>query len=95
MVNLQPLRDMVLVQSISPEETKRGGIIIPDIAQEKPLHAKVISVGDGISGNGDKIVFRVKAGDVVLIGKYSGTEITLDNEKYIIISQEDILAIVR
>jgi len=95
-MNIQPLGDRVLVQRLEAEEMKKGGIIIPESAQEKPMEAKVIALGTGkVLEDGTKVEFEVKKGDRILIGKYSGTDIKLDDEEYLILSQDDILAIVK
>jgi len=95
-MNIQPLGDRVLVQRLEAEEIKKGGIIIPESAQEKPMEAKVIALGTGkVLEDGTKVDFEVKKGDRILIGKYSGTDIKLDDEEYLILGQEDILAIVK
>lgn len=95
-MKIQPLSDRILVQRLEPEEMKKGGIIIPETAQEKPMEAKVIAVGTGkVTEEGKKIEFEVKKGDRVLIGKYSGTEVKLDDVEYLILSQDDVLAIVK
>lgn len=93
-MNIRPLADRVVVKPIEPEEKKEGGIIIPDTAKEKPMQGKVVAVGPGkISENGEKIPMEVKVGDIVLYGKYSGTEVTIDNEEYLIMRESDIFAI--
>ena len=95
MANLKPLGDRVLVQPIEDKEVKKGGIIIPDTAKEKPQEGKVIALGTGrLDDSGKKIAFEVKKGDRVLISKYGGTEIKLDNETYMIIKEEDILGVI-
>jgi chaperonin GroES len=89
-----PLHDRILVQRLEENETMRGGIIIPDSAKEKPQQGKVISVGKGKSNDEGKIFpLDVKAGDTVLFGKYSGTEIKLDGEDYLIMREEEVLGI--
>ena len=94
-VNVKPLGDRVLIQTIEETEVKKGGIIIPDTAKEKPQEAKVIALGTGkLDDDGDKIDFVVKVGDRVLISKYGGTEIKVDGENYLIIREDDILGIV-
>lgn len=94
-MKIKPLSDRILVQRLDPENVKKGGIIIPDTAQEKPMEAKVITVGTGkITDEGKKIEFEVKKGDRVLIGKYSGTEVKIEDEEYLILSQDDVLAII-
>jgi chaperonin GroES len=95
-MNIQPLGDRVLVQRLEAEEIKKGGIIIPESAQEKPMEAKIIALGTGkVLEDGTKVEFEVKKGDRILIGKYSGTDIKLDDEEYLILSQDDILAIIK
>ena len=89
-VKIKPLADRVLVQAAEAEETSSGGIIIPDTAQEKPQKGKVIAVGDG---KPDEPI-TVKVGDSILYGKYSGTEITIDGEDYLIMRESDIFAVI-
>jgi chaperonin GroES len=94
-VNVRPLGDRVLVQAIEEQEVKKGGIIIPDSAKEKPQEAKVIAVGTGKTDEkGNKIPFEVKKGDKVLISKYGGTEIKIDGEPYQILREDDILGVI-
>ena len=94
-MNIKPLSDRVVVQPSAAEEKTAGGIILPDTAQEKPQQGKVVALGPGkVSDSGNLVKMTVKAGDMVLYGKYSGTEITLDGESYLIMSENDILAIV-
>ena len=94
-MNIRPLQDRVLVKRIEAEEQVRGGIIIPDTAKEKPQQAEVIAVGPGkTDDDGDRIALDVKAGDRVLIGKYSGSEIRIDEEDYVILREDEILAVV-
>ncbi|MCX6349882.1 MAG: co-chaperone GroES [Candidatus Aureabacteria bacterium] len=94
-MKIKPLGDRVLVQRLEPAEVKKGGIIIPDTAQEKPMEAKVIAVGSGkLTDEGKRLDFEVKKGDKVLIGKYSGTEVKMDGGEYLILGQDDILAII-
>ncbi len=89
-----PLHDRILVQRLEDNETMRGGIIIPDSAKEKPQQGKVISVGKGKSNDEGKVFpLDVKAGDTVLFGKYSGTEIKLDSEDFLIMREEEVLGI--
>ena len=88
-----PLHDRVLVKRLEAEETTKGGIIIPDTAKEKPQEAEVIEVGQGRMGEDGKIIpLDVKKGDKVLIGKFSGTEVTIDGEEHLILREEEILA---
>ena len=94
-MKVKPLYDRILVQRIEAKETVRGGIIIPDTAKEKPLEAKVIAVGEGkYDDNGKRVPLDVKAKDHVLIGKYSGTEIKIDDEDYVIIREDEVLAVI-
>ena len=94
-MKVKPIGDRVLVKPGKEEETKKGGIIIPDSAKEKPQEGKVIAVGTGkLDDHGKKIPFEVKVGDRVLISKYGGTEIKIDGEEYQILREEDILGIV-
>jgi chaperonin GroES len=95
-MKITPLGERVLVKRLEPAETKKGGIIIPETAQEKPMEATVIAVGTGkVLEDGTKVKFEVAKGDRVLIGKYSGTDVKIDDEDYLILSQDDILAIVK
>jgi chaperonin GroES len=91
-VNLTPLHDRVIVKRIEEKETVRGGIIIPDSAKEKPQEGEVIAVGAGKREKGERIPLDVKPGDRVLFGKYSGTEIKIEDEDLLILREEEILA---
>jgi chaperonin GroES len=94
-MKVKPLADRVLIKPLETHEVKKGGIIIPDTAKEKPQEGEVIEVGPGrISEEGDKIPMEVKKGDKVLYGKYSGSEVTVDDVEYLIMRESDILAIV-
>jgi chaperonin GroES len=94
-VNIRPLHDRVLVKRLEQEEVKRGGIIIPDTAKEKPQEAEVVAVGPGkVNDDGKRVPTEVKAGDRVLIGKYSGSDIKLEDEDYVIVREDEILAVV-
>jgi len=94
-MNVKPLGDRVLVQPIDETDVKKGGIIIPDTAKEKPQEAKVIAVGTGkLDDDGKLIPFNVKKGDRVLMPKYGGTEVKIDDETYQIIREDDILAVI-
>ena len=94
-INIKPLADRVLVKRLEEdEEQKIGGIIIPDTAKEKPQEAEIVAVGPGKVEDGTRVELEVKVGDKVLIGKYSGTEVKLDGEEYLIMREDDILAIV-
>ena len=93
-VNVKPLGDRVLVQPLEEKETKKGGIIIPDTAKEKPQEGTVVALGTGKTDeSGKKIEFTVKQGDKVLISKYGGTEIKIDGDSYLIMREDDILGI--
>ncbi|MBI3031150.1 MAG: co-chaperone GroES [Candidatus Rokubacteria bacterium] len=93
-MKIRPLHDRILVKREDEEEGKHGSIIIPDTAKEKPQRAKVVAVGNGkITEEGKKIPLDVKAGDRILFGKYSGSEVKIDNEDYLILREEDVLAI--
>lgn len=90
---LNPLADRVVVKPLEEQEVKKGGIIIPDTAKEKPQEGKVIAVGPGkLADSGERIQPEVKKGDRVLYGKYAGTEITIEGEEYLIVKEGDILA---
>jgi chaperonin GroES len=94
-MNIRPLHDRVVVKRIEQEEQVRGGIIIPDSAKEKPQEAEVIAVGPGkLSDDGKRAPMDVKPGERVLMGKYSGSEIKIDNEDYVILREDEILAVV-
>ena len=92
-MKVRPLRDRVLVKRVEEQEQRVGGIIIPDSAREKPQQATVIAVGTGRVEDGNTIPLDVKPGDHVLIGKYSGTEIKLDGEEYLIVREDEILGV--
>ncbi len=95
-VNLQPLGDRILLRAIEQNQTKKSGIIIPDTAKEKPQEGKIIAVGKGKTTDDGKLLsMDVKVGDKVLYGKYSGTEIKINDVEYIIMPQEDILGILK
>jgi len=94
MLSVKPLRDRVLVRRLEEAEEKVGGIIIPDTAKEKPQQAEVVAVGSGrILENGTRVPLSVKAGDKVLLGKWSGTEIKIDGTEYLILKEDEILGI--
>ena len=93
--SIRPLADRILVKRLEEDdEQKVGGIIIPDTAKEKPQEAEVVAVGPGRLENGDRVALELKKGDKVLIGKYSGTEVKLEGEEYLIMREEDVLAVV-
>jgi len=94
-MKVKPLADRVLIKPSEAEESKKGGIIIPDTAKEKPQQGEVMEVGPGrVTDDGKKIAMEVKKGDKVLYGKYSGTEVTIDDVEYLVVRESDILAIV-
>ena len=93
-MKVRPLHDRLLVERLEEKEVKKGGIIIPDTAKEKPQEAKVIAVGNGkVTDEGKKIPLDVKAGDKILFGKYSGSEVKIDDKEYLIMREDDILGI--
>ncbi len=92
---IRPLHDRVLIQRVKEEEKTKGGIIIPDSAKEKPIEGKVVAVGNGkVLEDGKVRALAVKAGDRVLFGKYSGTEVKIDGEEHLILREEEILGVV-
>ncbi len=94
-MNVKPLADRVVVRPLGAEEKTAGGIIIPDSAKEKPQKGEVVAVGPGkVSDSGEKVAMELKSGDKVLYGKYSGTEVTIDGEDYLIMRESDVLAII-
>jgi chaperonin GroES len=94
-MKIRPLHDRILVKRIEEGEVRKGGIIIPDSAKEKPQEGKVVAVGNGkVSEDGKKIPLDVKAGDKILFGKYSGSEVKIEDEEYLILREEDVLAII-
>jgi len=93
-MNLRPLHDRVLVKRLEEQETKRGGIIIPDGAKEKPQHAEVVAVGNGkLLEDGNRSAPAVQAGDKILFGKYSGSDIRIDGEEFLILREDEILGV--
>ena len=93
-MNVKPLADRILVRRIEEQETRRGGIIIPDTAKEKPQEAEVVAVGPGkINEDGKRSPMDVKSGDRILIGKYSGTDVKIDGTEYVILREDDVLGI--
>jgi chaperonin GroES len=93
-MKIRPLHDRILVTRVEGEDVGRGGIIIPDTAKEKPQEGNVVAVGNGkVNDDGQRIGLDVQAGDRILFGKYSGSEVTLDNTEYVIMREEDVLAI--
>lgn len=95
-MNVQPLADRVVVKPMEAEEKTKGGIILPDTAKEKPIEGTIVAVGTGkVSDDGKIVPLTVKVGDKVLYGKYSGTEITIEGDEYLIMRESDIFAIVK
>ena len=94
MTKVRPLHDRLLVRRIEPQETAKGGIIIPDSAKEKPQEGEVLAVGNGrILDNGTKIALDVKVGDKILFGKYTGSEIKIDGEDVLVLREDEVLAV--
>ncbi|NKB46678.1 MAG: co-chaperone GroES [Legionellales bacterium] len=94
-VNIRPLHDRVVVTRLEEERTSAGGIVIPDSATEKPIQGKVVAIGPGkLLDNGDTRALAVKVGDVVLFGKYAGTEVKLEGKDLVVMREEDIMGIV-
>lgn len=94
-MKLRPLQDRILVQRVAEETTTKGGIIIPDTAKEKPAEGEVVAVGKGkIGDDGKPIAMDIKKGDRILFGKYSGTEVKIDGNEYLIMREDDVLGVV-
>ena len=94
-MKLRPLQDRILVQRVEEETTTKGGIIIPDTAKEKPAEGKVVAVGNGkVAEDGKRIPLEIKKGDRILFGKYSGTEVKVSGEEYLIMREDDVLGII-
>jgi chaperonin GroES len=94
-MNFRPLQDRVLIRRIEQEEKTLGGIIIPDTAKEKPMEGEVVAIGPGARGEDGKLhPLDVKVGDRILFGKWSGTEIKLDNEDYVVMKESDVMGII-
>lgn len=94
-MSLRPLHDRIVVKRKEEERTSAGGIVIPDSATEKPSHGEVIAVGNGkILDNGEVRALDVKVGDTVMFGKYSGNEVKVDGEEFVIMSEDDVMAVV-
>src|SRR5438477_3872673 len=93
-LNIRPIGDRILVEAVEEKEVTKGGIIIPDTAKEKPMEGRVVALGTGkTDDNGKKVPFEMKKGDLLLVGRYGGTEIKLEGKEYKIISSQDILAV--
>ena len=94
-MKVKPLHDRVLVKRVDPEEKVKGGIIIPDTAKEKPLEGRVVAIGSGrLDENGKRIPLEVKVGDRVLVGKYAGTEIKIDEVEHVIVREDEVLGVI-
>jgi chaperonin GroES len=94
-VSIRPLNDRIIVRRMEEQEQMRGGLYIPDTAKEKPQEGEVLAVGNGkLLDNGQRIAIDLKAGDRILFGKYSGTEIKLDGEEYLILREDEVLAVI-
>ena len=94
-MKLRPLQDRILVQRVEEQTTTKGGIIIPDTAKEKPAEGKVIAVGNGKVGeNGQRVPVEIQAGDRILFGKYSGTEVKIEGQEYLIMREDDVLGVI-
>lgn len=94
-MKMRPLHDRVMVKRWEEEKTSPGGIVIPDSAAEKPIKGEVVAVGNGkVLDNGENRALEVKAGDKVLFGKYSGTEVKVDGEEYLVMREDDIMAVI-
>jgi chaperonin GroES len=94
-MKVRPLNDRIIVKRLEEEEKTKGGIVIPDSAKEKPIEGKVIAVGDGrINKDGKKIPMEIKKGDRVLFAKYGGTEIKMEGEEYLMMKEDDVLAVI-
>ena len=94
-MNIRPLQDRILIKRLDEEEQVKGGIIIPDTAKEKPQEAEVVAVGPGkLDDNGKRAPMDVKVGDKVLVGKYSGSDIKIDGEDYVILREDEVLAVI-
>ena len=94
-MKLRPLQDRILVQRVEEESKTKGGIIIPDTAKEKPAEGKVVAAGNGkVGDDGKRIALEVKKGDRILFGKYSGTEVKIEGEEYLIMREDDVLGVI-
>lgn len=94
-MKLRPLQDRILVRRVEEETTTKGGIIIPDTAKEKPAEGKVVSAGNGKLGDdGKRVPLEIKKGDRILFGKYSGTEVKIEGEEYLIMREDDVLGVI-
>jgi chaperonin GroES len=95
MAKIRPLGDKILVERIEAEEKTKGGIILPDTAKEKPKEGRVVAVGEGrLLENGERVPFQVKVNDRIIFASYAGTEVKIDEKEYLIMSEEDVLAVI-
>ncbi len=95
MATIRPLNDRIIARRVEDEEQMRGGLYIPDTAKEKPQEGNVIAVGNGkILNSGERVAMDIKVGDRILFGKYSGTEVKLDGEEYLILREDDVLGVI-
>jgi chaperonin GroES len=94
-MKLRPLQDRILVQRVKEEDKTKGGIIIPDTAKEKPIEGRVVAAGNGkLNEEGKRIALEVKKGDRILFGKYSGTEVKIEDDEYLIMSENDVFGVI-
>ncbi|MCX5881259.1 MAG: co-chaperone GroES [Deltaproteobacteria bacterium] len=94
-MKLRPLQDRIVVKRVAEETTTKGGIIIPDTAKEKPAEGKVVAVGNGkVADDGKRIALEIKTGDRILFGKYSGSEVKIDGEEFLIMREDDVLGVI-
>ena len=93
-LKIHPLQDRVVIRALEETETMRGGLYIPDTAKEKPQQGEIVAVGPGRFEKNERVPMELKVGQKVLYGKYSGTEVTLDDEEYLIIKESDVLAVI-
>lgn len=94
-MKLRPLQDRILVQRVEEETKTKGGIIIPDTAKEKPAEGKVVAAGNGkVGDDGNRVALEIKVGDRILFGKYSGTEVKIEGEEYLIMREDDVLGVI-
>ncbi len=94
-MKLKPLGDRVLIKALEAKEKTKGGIVLPDTVKEKPQEGKIVAIGEGKRGDDGKLIpVSLKVGDKVLYGKYSGTEVTVDEEEYLIVKEDDVLGVI-
>jgi chaperonin GroES len=94
-MKLRPLQDRIVVKRVAEETTTKGGIIIPDTAKEKPAEGKVVAVGNGkVADDGKRVALEIKTGDRILFGKYSGTEVKIEGEEFLIMREDDVLGVI-